>query len=243
MTNSNAYGFYPDRSKYNLEDHLALIDHQHDPSGLILPAGAGAGNLIIEDDGQGNLSFNTSDVPYGFVDPGDWDLSDQEVVQIVRDNLMALHMPESDPRAFSSDYATVTYWLKGGFIYWIYSGSPWAPASPTLEVKTLGWFEYDDGTPCPYQHAIQMLFPTMASWEKCTWFLTHPTDSDLSASIGPKIPWSAKLAIHKHNHGGTVQHNLVGSGVFKMTGGRFEEDGSGNWNYIQGSEWANGATS
>ena len=239
MPNSNAYGFYPDRSKYNLEDHLALVNHQHNPSGLILPQGAGAGALYIEEDNQGNLAFNTGELPpeySGVVPIEDWDLNDPDIVKIVRDHLMDLHMPESEVRSFSSDYATVTYWLKGGYIYWIYSGSPWAPASPTLEVKTLGYFEYDDGSPCPYSHGLSFIFPTMADWSTCIWFLTHPTDSDIGV---PRAgwPWSAACAIHKHNLGGTVHQNLQGSGVFKMTGGRFEQDSQGVWQYVTGSQW------
>ena len=239
MPNSNAYGFYPDRSKYNLEDNLALKDHQHTPAGLILPAGAGAGNLLVEDDGQGNLSFNTSEFPYGFIDPSDWDLSDDDIVKAVRDNLMALHMPESKMQTFSSDYATVWYWLKGGYIYWIYEGSPWCPNPPTLETKVLGYFKYEDGSPCPYEHAIGWLHPTMKDPSLINFFLTHQTSS--SDDLQSNMPWASSLAIHKHPIASGVAGSAtarVGSGVFKMTGGRYEQNGSGNWVAVPNSAWA-----
>lgn len=257
--NGNPYGFYPDRTKYplanldgqlqpaahnhilnditnigDLDDRYAFKNHQHSPSGLILPNGLTTGNVTVKRDSLGNYIFDIeNNEPTG--DPD----TDAEISERIRKQLELMHMPESDMQLIEADYyggpgsdpesyhSVIRYWLKGGLIVWSYAGDP-AWATDKTEVKPLGYFKYPDGSPCPYWHAHGHLHFHQIDPTRGLAFLCHPTVWDATtAAEFDNAPFGAAVAMHKKSWTNPPQYDhITGIGVFVMTGEHFKNDGT-----------------
>ena len=255
----NPYGFYPDRSKYplanldgqlqpaahnhvlnnitnvgDLDDRYALKNHQHNPGGLILPNGLTTGNVTVKQDSLGNYIFDIENNE----PTGDSEI-DAVIKERVRKELERMHMPEGDVKVMEFDewegvvHSRLYYWLKGGLIVWNCLSHPQFPSNHSIEVKNIGYFEYPDGSPCPYYHTFGHLhYHHIDGHAIQNAFLCHPVSWNGAA------PVTSVVAMHKRavsGDGGWPGYNaqtapeglaLTGCGVFVMTGEHYRNDGT-----------------